>query len=75
MVHTVLGLIYSFDGETVGSMLLARLYLLDGIVMVAETLALICLMRRSLAFVSPSFVSCDLRLPDCLMRLVLMGVV
>jgi hypothetical protein len=70
-----LGLICSIDGETAGLMLLTRPYLLDGIVMVAETLVLICLAHRLLAFVSPSFVSRGLRLSDCLMRFVLMGIV
>jgi hypothetical protein len=56
-------------------MLLARPYLSDGTVMVAGTLELICSVRRLLGFVSPSFVSGDLRLLDCLMRLVLMGII
>ena len=55
--------------------LLARPYLLDGIVMVAETLRLICLMRPQLAPVSPSFVSAGLRQFDCLIFLILMGAV
>jgi hypothetical protein len=55
-------------------MLLARPYLLDGTVMVAETLGLICLTHRLLAPVFPSFVSCGLQLSDCLMPFVLMGV-
>jgi hypothetical protein len=55
-------------------MLLARLYLLDGTVMVAETLEPICSVRQLLGFVSLSFVSGGLRLLDCLMHLVLMGI-
>jgi hypothetical protein len=74
-VHIVSGLICWTDGEIAGLMLLARPYLLGGIVMVAETLELICLMRRLLALVSPSFVSCNLRPFDCLMLLVLMEMV
>jgi hypothetical protein len=74
-VHIVSGLICWTDGEIVSLMLLARPYLLGGIVMVAETLELICLMRRLLALISPSFVSYDLRPSDCLMLLVLMGTV
>jgi hypothetical protein len=74
-VRTVLDLICSTDGETVSLMLRARPYLLDGTVMVAETPALICLVHQLLAPVFPSFVSCGLRPFDCLMRIVLMGVV
>jgi hypothetical protein len=40
-----LGLICLIGEEIAGSMLPARPYLLDGIVMVAETLVLICLAR------------------------------
>jgi hypothetical protein len=74
-VHIVLGLICWTDGEIASSMLLARPYLLVGIVMVAETLGPICLMCRLLVLVSPSFVSCDLRPFDCSILLVLMGTV
>jgi hypothetical protein len=74
-VHTVSGLICWIDKGTVGLMLLARPYLLDGTVMVAETLGPTCLMHQLLALVSPSFVSCGLRRLDCLMSLVLMGTV
>jgi hypothetical protein len=63
------------DGEIVGSTLLARPYLLDDIVMVAETLVLIYLVRQLLAPVFPSFVSCDLQPFDCLMGIVPSGVV
>jgi hypothetical protein len=74
-VHIVSGLICWTDGEIASLMLLARPYLLGGIVMVAETLEPVCLVRRLLALVSPSFVSCDLRPSDCSMPLVLMGTV
>jgi hypothetical protein len=74
-VHIVLGLVCWIDGEIGGLMLLARPYLLGGIVMVAETLELICLAHQSLAFVFASFVSCGLRPSDCLMLLVLMGTI
>jgi hypothetical protein len=63
------------DGEIVGLMLLARPYLLDGIVMVAETLAPIYLAHQLLALVFPSFVSCDLQPFDCLMGTVPSGAV
>jgi hypothetical protein len=71
----VSGLICLIDGETVGSTLLARPYLPDGIVMVAETLAPICLMHQLLASVFPSFVSYDLQPFDCLMGVVPSGIV
>jgi hypothetical protein len=74
-VRIVSGLICWPDGEIVGLMPLARPYLLGSIVMVAETLELICSVRRWLELVSPSFVSGDLRRPDCLMHLFLMGIV
>jgi hypothetical protein len=64
-VHTVSGLICLTDGETASSTPRARPYLLDGTVMVAETLVLICLARRLLVIVFPSSVSCGLPLPDC----------
>jgi hypothetical protein len=70
-----LGLICLTDEESVGLTLLARPYLLDDIVMVAETLALIYLVHQLLAPVSPSFVSCDFRPFDCLMGIVLSGVI
>jgi hypothetical protein len=72
-VRIVLGLICLIDGEIADLMPRARPYLLDGTVMVAETLVLICLARRLLVIVSPSFVSCDLLPSDCLMHFVLMG--
>jgi hypothetical protein len=56
-------------------MLLARPYLPDGTVMVAEMLELTCSVHQLLGFASPSFVSDDLRLLDCLMRLILMGII
>jgi hypothetical protein len=56
-------------------MLLARPYLLDGIVMVAETLELICSAHQLLAPVFPSFVSCGLQPSDCSTLFVLMGTV
>jgi hypothetical protein len=56
-------------------MLLARPYLLDGIVMVAEMLEPTCSTHQRLELVFPSFVSYDLRRFDCLMRFVLMGVI
>jgi hypothetical protein len=74
-VHIVSGLICWFDGGIANLMPLARPYLLDGIVMVAETLELICLTRRQLALTFPSFVLGDLRRLDCLMHLSLMEVV
>jgi hypothetical protein len=56
-------------------MLLAKLYLPDDTVMVAETLEPTCSAHQLLGFVSPSFVSGDLQLFDCSMRLVLMGTI
>jgi hypothetical protein len=70
-----LGLICLIDGETIGLTLLARPYLLDGIVMVAETLVLIYLVHQLLVPASPSFVSCDLQPFDCLMGIVPSGVI
>jgi hypothetical protein len=70
-----LGLICSTGEEIVGSTLLARPYPLDGIVMVAGTLALICLVHQLLAPAFPSFVSCGPQPFGCLMQIVLMGVI
>src|ERR1700730_8385051 len=70
--RTVSGLICWLGVGIIDLMLLARLRPLDGTVMVAEMLGLICLVHQRLELAFPSFVSCGLRWSDCLRCLVLM---
>jgi hypothetical protein len=74
-VHIFLGSICWIDAGIAGLSLPTKPCLLYGIVMVAEMLELICLAHQRPGLVSPSFVSGGLRQLDCLMYLVLMGIV